>query len=175
MRPARKKLRGAALHARADFLRREIAFAQRADAPKVQAVAREALRLPGWALEKLLAAPQTAQQQALKRAVAVAAQLRASLPRREVGEAEEQLERARAQQEQGEARQSQEAGVEEAEQQQRARQVSSAPLWLRLPWLPYPLLPVVQPQLPRQQASENARAPLPPRLLQSSWSAFFSR
>jgi hypothetical protein len=99
-------------------------------------------------------------------------QLQGSLPQPEV-RAAAQLERVQVQQEQEEARQLQEvAGA--VEQQQQARRASCALLWPQLPWLPYPLLLFAQPQLPRRQARENVLAPLLPRLLQSSWSAFFS-
>jgi hypothetical protein len=128
--------------------------------------------------EKLLGSPPAAQQLALQSVVEAAegeAQPQALLRQQEQQEAVAQLELAQAQQEQEEARQPREAAVEAEEQQQRARQVSCAPLWLQLPWLPYPQLLFVPPLLPRRQARGNVRVPLPLRLLQLSWSAFFSR
>jgi hypothetical protein len=128
-----------------------------------------------------LAYSRAAQQQVLKsvveEAVAVVGQPQASLPQRALVAAEvaQQLELAQAQREAVAARQSREAAVEAEAQPLQARRVSYAQLWLRLPLLPCPLLLFVQPQLPHRQARENVRAPLPLRLLQSSWSAFFSR
>jgi hypothetical protein len=107
-------------------------------------------------------------------AVELEVQRQASLPRLELVVEEAQLELAQARREEA-VRQLPEAAVEAVEQLLQARQVSCALLWLRLPWLPYPLLLVVPPQLPHRQAHENVRAPLPLQLLQSSWSAFFSR
>jgi hypothetical protein len=108
--------------------------------------------------------------------VVAVAQLQVLLPRQELAVEAERLELAQAQQEEEVVvRQPLEVAVQAEERQQPARQVSFAPLWLQLPWLPYPLLLFVPPQLPRRQARENDRAPSPLRLLQSNWSVFFSR
>jgi hypothetical protein len=104
-----------------------------------------------------------------------AVQRQASLQQLAQAEAAVRRAPAQAQQERAVAWQRQEAAVAEEEQLQLEPRVSLALLGRRLPGLPCPLLLFVPPQLPRPPARENARAPLPLRLLQSSWSASFSQ
>ena len=174
--PALRTLRDAAVHAQAGSFQQKLVAALQVAVPEVLAGAWAAWLLPDWVQQEiLLAVPPLAQQLVLESAVEAAAQSQASLPQQEQQEVEAQLELAQARQEQEEARQPQEVAVEAVERQQQARQVSCAPLWLRLLLPPCPLLLFVPPQFPHRQARENVRAPLPLRLLQSSWSAFFSR
>jgi hypothetical protein len=171
-------LHGAAIHAHADSFRRKLVAALQAVALEELAVAWAACLQPDRVLqEELLASPQAAQQLASQSVVAEEAEAQplALLPQQEQEVEEAQLELAQALREVAVERQPREAAVEAEARPQRARQASCAQLWLQLPWLPYPLPLFVPRQLPHRQARGNVRVPLPLRLLQSSWNAFFSR